>query len=120
MPRLRVPVLLLCLALVACGASQRERTIKGALVAVNAARDGFLAFDAEKQAAIVASAPSLEAGHQALADYRTARAKVETAFVAAYRAISLAATLKDEPLAHLSSAAEQLRTALHDLTGGTP
>lgn len=107
------------IALTSCAASQRESTIKAALITVDAARDGFIAYDSSRQAAIVAAATSLEQGKAALVAYRADRAKFETAFSVAYRAIGVAATLNDEQsLASMQTAITQVLAAIAEVTGG--
>ena len=108
-------------ALPACGASQRETTIKTALVTVDTARDSFVAFDASEQSMIVNKATSLDDGKAQLATYRDRRVKIVEAFTVAYRAIAAAATINDDPsIAGLSAALAQLLAAVTTITGGTP
>ena len=105
----------------ACGASQRETTIKTALVTVDTARDSFVAFDASEQSMIVNKATSLDDGKAQLATYRDRRVKIVEAFTVAYRAIAAAATINDDPsIAGLSAALAQLLAAVTTITGGTP
>lgn len=103
-----------------CGQSQREKTIHAALLTTDAAHDGFVAYDRERQAAIVESAASREQGAAALAEYRASRARIVELFDATYRAIAAAAVLEDDhsKLETLSRAAGLLAVALHDFTGG--
>lgn len=88
-------LLLVVFALAACSASQRERTIKTTLTAVNEARDAFVTFDRNTQQAIITIAPTYERGLAALLVYRKRRELVVEAFTAAYRAIAIAATGDD-------------------------
>lgn len=90
-------LLVLVLAFTACGASQREKTLKVTLVAINAARDGFLVHDEARQGAIVAKAHDLEDGKTQLAAYRLARVEVVEAFELAYRTLATATFLSDDP-----------------------
>lgn len=115
-----VVTLAFVVTLVACGASAREKTVHAALVATNAARDAFVAYDAERQHQIIEDATSGPSGAAALAAYRTKRSKIVLLFEGMYRAISVAAVLTDDPanLDMLAKAAGQLRTALHEFTGG--
>jgi hypothetical protein len=115
-----VTTLLLALVLFACGASARERAISTALVATNATRDGFIAFDARHQQQLVDSATSLEEGRARIDAYRRQREPIVQGFATVYRAIAMAAVLTDDPTAipNLLRAADLLRTAIHDLTGG--
>lgn len=94
---------LVCLALFttstmsACNKSQRTDTLHAALVSVNAARDGFIAWDREHQQTIVDQASTKEDAFKALESYRTARQPVMDSFEVAYRALALAATQTDDP-----------------------
>lgn len=109
-------VLLVSLCLVACTATQRERTITATLAAVNDARDTFVTIDRAAQNAIVALAPSYERGYAALLVYRKKRELVVEAFAAAYRAIAIAATT-DEATAipNMITAARYVAGALNAL-----
>ncbi len=111
---------LLALCLLACGASGREKSLRGTLLAVNSARDGFVAWDAERQQAIVASATNIESGTTGLAEYRRKREPTIEAFTAAYRAVAIAAVMNDDPsLASVLDAARRLLVMLDGL-GCTP
>lgn len=102
-----------------CGASQRERTIKATLVAVNETRDAFVSFDQATQLAIVQAAPTYERGTVALHVYRSKREAVVEAFELVYRAIATAATLDDDPsLATMLAAARSIATAFNALKQG--
>ncbi len=119
---LAVLALGLAAALAGCGASQRQTTIKAALVTVDAARAAFVAYDSGRQSEIVASATSLEEGRAKLAAYRATRSKIETAFATCYRAIAVAAELNDEPsvaAAAASMAAVQAAVAEFTRPGGS-
>lgn len=114
-----VPVLLL-LALVACGASARERTITAAFATTNASRDAFVAFDASHQHQLVERATSLDDGKALLSDYRAKRAVVVDLFAATYRAIAAAAIVADgRSMSALLAAAAQLAAAFDDLKKGS-
>lgn len=105
--------------LVACGASQRESTIKAALVTVDAAREAWLAYDHHAQMEIVARATSLEDGRAKLAAYRANQGKIETAFEVAYRAVAAAATLNDDAsLAGMVAAVAAATKAVDAVTTG--
>lgn len=91
-------LLLVLYLLATCGGqSQRERTIKATLVAVNQARDAFIAFDSKTQDLIADTAPSVARGMELFAAYRAKRELVVKAFELAYRAIAIAATANDDP-----------------------
>lgn len=99
-----------------CSASQRERTIKTTLVAVNETRAAFVTFDRTTQAAIVELAPTYERGAAALIEYRKKREIVIEAFAIVYRAIATAATVNDDPsIATMLAAAKQIADAFHHL-----
>lgn len=117
--RIRSTLVILLVLLAACGATQRERTIKATLVAVNQARDVFFTFDRVTQSAIVAAAPTYDRGAAALASYRKVREPVVESFAVAYRAIATAATVKDDlSLAGMLIAARQIADAVHALKQG--
>ncbi len=110
-------LLFVSLFLVACGATQRERTVKATLAAVNEARDAFVAFDNAAQQTIIAIAPSYEKGLAALLVYRKRREFVVEAFASAYRAIAAAAATDDAPtaIADMIAAAQHLHGAFNAL-----
>jgi outer membrane murein-binding lipoprotein Lpp len=93
---------LVCVALFAtslmsaCTKSQRVDTLRSTVVSVNAARDGFIAWDREHQQSIVDHAASREDGAAALATYRTKREPIMITFEVAYRALAVAATQTDD------------------------
>lgn len=121
------PLILACLvalgsvAAPACASSTRESTIKAALVAVDASKEAYVAYDAHEQGEIVAAATSLEDGKAKLAAYRGKRAGVVKALTVAYQAIATAAQLNDDPsLAALGAAVNEVIATLRSLTGGAP
>lgn len=118
MKAIRQPIaLLLLLAMfVACGASQREKTIRATLVTVNAAGDGLVKLDAQLQADIVARATSFDAGKAALAEHRDRREVVLKAFIVAYHAIAAAILLNndDKSLSDVLQAAKLLKEAIDE------
>ena len=77
----------------ACGNHQTE--LKTSLTVLDAARDGFTAWDDEHQHVIVTQATSLEQGQTALADYRKKREPVIRGFELAYKALATAALTPD-------------------------
>lgn len=93
-------VLILALALVAaCGASARQKSLRGSFVAVEAAAAGFVDWDAEHQDLIVNQlADDYADGERRLAAYRARRAPVVDAFAIAYRILAAAALDQDQPL----------------------
>ena len=110
----RTPLLIVLVALAACGASAREKVIHATLVSVNSAREGFTQFDRQKQQSIVEAATSLDDGRTRLADYRKKREPVVDAFTTVYRAIAIAAVVSDDPtsLSMLLDVAKRLADAL--------
>lgn len=113
---MKLAIWVLALALVACGASARQRTIATALATTNVAAATFEKFDGIHQGAIIAKATTLDEGKAALASYRLEQVKVETLLAGAYRAIATAATLEDDhSLAGIVSAAKLLQDELHAL-----
>jgi hypothetical protein len=88
-------ILAVFLALPACpGPDAKQKALQTSLTALNAARDGFVAWDKQHQEKIVENATSLEQGKAALATYRAKRAPVEQGFVVAYSALAAAALEK--------------------------
>jgi len=124
-----LPVIMMAFAILAagyvptvvlgCGGNQRQQALRTNLVAINAARDGFVAWDAAHQSQIVAVATSAEEGRVKLDAYRTARAKLVDTFEIVYRAISVAAVQEDGPsLAAALRASKQLLDSIEKLQGG--
>lgn len=105
-------VLLLSLVLSACGAGQREDTLRATYLSVTAAQAGFTTWDAEHQGFIVEQATSLEQGKEELRVYRQNREEILLAFSAAYHAIALAAMDEDTPLLEMLAAAQALYDAI--------
>lgn len=107
-------LVLMAAAWTGCGAAARERTLNATLVAVNAARDGFIEHDRLTQTAIVDAAATREAAVAELAAYRKKREPVIEAFTATYRALAIAAVLEDDPtsLGSLLFTAKQLAAIL--------
>lgn len=114
-------LLAIAIVLAGCGASQRETTIKTSLLAVQAADCAFVAYDRTHQDEIVASATSREDGVAKLAAYRAKREVARKAFVAAYTAIGVAATVNDDhTLAGMQLALKQVLDAVNALMGAKP
>lgn len=83
--------------MVSCSKNQRIETLKATLVSVNAASDGFVAWDHQHQQTIVNTATSLEQGQHAFAAYRDRRQAIVDGLKVTYQAIAVAATQMDEP-----------------------
>jgi hypothetical protein len=91
-----IVALFMAVLLTACTKNERIETLHASLLTVNAARDGFVAWDLPHQTAIVEAATSHEQGAAALAAYQAKRKPVVDGFEVAYRAIALAATQTDD------------------------
>lgn len=110
----------------ACGASQRETVIKTSLVAADAARDAFLAYDGPHELELARSGPPTPEGKAqataALVAYQAKRsATVDRAMIAAYRAIVILNVLNDQPsLDGVQAAIAQVKAAYQSLKGATP
>jgi hypothetical protein len=120
LPMLRLlGLLMLALVVTSCGASKRQKTLHGALVSMNLARDGFTIWDADHQKTIVEKATSREEGERELAAYRLKRTPVVAGFEVAYRVLALAATQTDDPsLKAALAASAELLAAIKSITGG--
>lgn len=110
-----------CLAVVptACTKNDRMTTIQTALIAVNAARDGFHTWDRHHRSEIIQSSATREEAVAKLEAYGKERETITDLREAAYQVLAVAATQTDEPSlkAALAKAAE-LVTAIKKLTGG--
>lgn len=114
--RLGAIALVIAWWLCGCHPTTRETTIKVALSSADAASAGFIAWDREHQAAIVASAKSHEDGATKLGAYRSKQADVLLAFVALYQSIAIAATLNDsQSVAAIVLAAGHLQEAIREI-----
>lgn len=114
--QLALPVVVVCCLLASCGPSAKQRTLRTTLVGLNAARDGFVAWDYAHQQAIVDDATSLEDGKAKLKEYRQKREKVLVSFEIAYRALAVGAL--DMSVANIGEAlraADDLYAAVKDL-----
>lgn len=84
-------VVVFCLLATACGPDAKQKALRTTLTGLNAARDGFVAWDYVHQQGIVDDATSLEEGKANLKAYREKRDKVVIAFEIAYRSVAVAA-----------------------------
>lgn len=84
------------ISVAACGAHQREITLKATLGAVETARTTFVMWDGKHQLELVQGAATREQGEKELADYRARRALAVDAFVTTVLLIATAATLSDD------------------------
>jgi hypothetical protein len=115
-------VVLGTLAISACGASQREKTIHVTYATVVAADAAFVAWDAEHTKAI-AHDPKYTTAEDAIAalqHYQAERTKVLDGFDVAYRLLAAAAIVEDNPksLDSALKAWDELAAAIHTVTGG--
>lgn len=107
---------MILVAVLGCGASQREKTLKAAFITVNATRDGFTTFDKDHQQQIVDAAKSLEEGKAALAAYRVERDKMLAVFDDVYRALTAAVVTEDTgSLTAAQKVVDRLKQAYDDL-----
>lgn len=123
------PLVLACLVSLAatfgCGASQRETTLKAAVITLDTSRDAFLAYDGPHELEIAKSGPPTAEGKaaalSALAAYQSKRSAVDKAFMLAYRAVAAAWTLQDQPsLDGVQAAITQVIAAYNALKAGNP
>jgi len=117
-------------ATMGCGASQRETTIRSALIAADSARDGFLAYDRAHELGLTAHCdPAVETKDQcaakvaasgaALASYQAQRAKLDPLFALVYRAIAAAWIADDDQsLASMQAALGQLIAGVKPFIAG--
>lgn len=120
MMRRPVTVLVFLLALVACGPSARQQTLRTMLTATTAAQAGFISWNGDQLDHIAETAPSFEEGLAAIAEHEKTSSTVVKAFEVVYRSIAAAALLEEDQKSLVSAvgAFEQLRLALRTLTGG--
>lgn len=79
-----------------CSSNARIDSIHASLVAVDAARDGFVVYDRQHQDDIVDHATSREDGVSKLVAYRKDREAILNGFEIAYRLLATAATQNDD------------------------
>src|SRR6185369_12120502 len=113
-----------------CGASQRETTIRSALIAADSARDGFLAYDRAHELGLTAHcdpaaetkdqcAAKVAASGAALAAYQAKRAKLDPLFALVYRAIAAAwIANNDQSLVSMQAALDQLIAGVKPFIAG--
>lgn len=101
------------------GPTKRTRTLQTTLTAVNAARDGFVAWDRQHQHELVEKATTKDAANQAIDAYHKKREPITTSFEIVYRAVAMAATQTDELSMQAALAkAGELYDAIKKLMGG--
>ena len=89
-------LIILAILLSGCGASLQQKTLQATYIGVKAAEAGFVEWDRKHQEDIVAAAPSLPAGVEALQEYRLKRDPVLQAFMSAYQLLYVAAADKKD------------------------
>lgn len=106
-------------AITACGASAREKTLHATLLATDASRDAFIAYDERKQLDISHNAPTEVEGIAQLNSYHAKRDHVEAAFQGFYRAVAIATVLQHDgkSIAGVLAAYKILSDELKALTG---
>lgn len=105
----------------ACGPTARETALRTTLVTVDAARDGFEAWDQEHQGKLIATAQTGDEARASVASYREKRLVVINGFDLAYKAIAHAAVLLDDAsIANALAAAADLKTAIEALGASWP
>lgn len=111
MMRARRHVLLVVALLLAagCGPTATQRALNTSLAALNAASDGFLAWDEKHQQAIVDGPGTVEEKEAKIAEYRAKRDKVVQGFIVAYGALAAAAA--DQTVQKLLEAAKACQAA---------
>lgn len=120
-PANKLLVLIALMLLAACGASSREKILRGTFASTNAAKTAFLKYDAYAIKKIVEEASSYDAGLVSLEAYREKQQRVLGLFELVYRSIAAAALVNDQPsLTALIEAAAILQVELAKLTGGSP
>lgn len=118
--RLALGALVILLA-ACCGPTAKQRALNTALAGMNAAMDGFLAWDEAHQQAIVDGQGDPEEKEQRIADYRAKREKVVQAFVLAYSALAAAAADQTvEKILEAANAAEAAYQLLKSLMAPEP
>lgn len=113
-----IRVLVVALALVACGPSARQQTLRATYVAATSAKAGFLAWDREQMQHISRMATSVDDGLAKIAAYKDKRSPVVGAFEAVFHLLAEAAIDDDRPLADALKKTEDLRQSLRVLTNG--
>jgi hypothetical protein len=102
--------------LVACGASQREKTIRSTFAAANIAADSLVGFARAREEAIFEAGTSKEAVEADIKAFRSKVDHVERAIAAVWRMTAAAAIANDEPsLSALLKIAGVLWTELKEL-----
>jgi hypothetical protein len=117
-PILLLALLLLFISSVSCAKNKRNDSLRQAVIAVNAARDGFTQWDLEYRKGIIDKATSRAEAEGALAKYDERKKPVVNGIEFAYRALAVAATQTDEPsLQDALTAASELVDSFKKLMG---
>lgn len=107
---MRLYALLLSL-LLACSPSTQQKALTDSYAAVQTAQKAWSAFAPGYEQSLVANAATKPDADAKLAAFRANRTKVETAIVAAYQAVALAATATNQPNARFDPLTGKARDA---------
>lgn len=104
-----------------CAQTTREATIKTALVTVDSTSKAFTAYSKAKHEQIARAVPTRAEGERRLTELEAKEDVVIKAFMGAYAAIGIAATLnEDQGRDAIRSAIEQVLAAFNAMTRGVP
>jgi hypothetical protein len=111
---------ILYLVFAGCGASAREKTLRASFVAMNAARDGFFAYDKQHQRTLLEASPDRATFDNQLAAYRAKQADVVAKIAGAYEALAAAVLINKDhgSLAAVGAALAIAFDAIKDITDG--
>lgn len=114
-------VLVLLVALAACGASTREKTLRATYVSLNAVSDGVLAYSKQREKAIATTAP-LATVDADLAAFRARVDELVHKLGAAYHLLAAAVVLEDDKvsLGTITAVALAVQQAWAELQKGPP
>jgi len=113
-------IFMACIATFAC-TNKRMQVLRGTVVALNAAREGFTAWDNHHQTQIVDRSISRKDAQDKIDIYLDKRELIIKSFAVAYQAVAVAATQVDDlSLTAALAASQGLFDALHALMGETP
>lgn len=121
----RFPVVLVLLVAVgACGATQREKTLRTTYTVLNAVSEGVVTYSREKQDAIVtgmeAGTIPLEQGKARIAEFRKSRDVLWHRLLVAYDLLGKAFAFDDVSVASVTAAALAVQQAYAELRKGSP
>lgn len=123
----RLPLeLVLLVAVAACGASQRDRTIRVTATTLNAVTDGVTAYTLEREERVARSVEAgtvtPDEGKAQLAAHRKAIDTFWLQLVAAYRLLIAVSAFEDDkvPIGEVTRAASAVKAAWDALQKGSP